>query len=301
MQLAGLRDTLPAVPERAIPTRVVVEAKRTLSEGAGDRVALAAARRLASGGTVDDEFVQRAAGHVPGPITARWLGLPNPQPQVEGKTAVDYSDGIMIALMIPESLANTIAVPDGQPADELHITLAYLGSTEEVDDDSDFLVRLLQAVRDVAADSKTLSGMLSGTGRFVGDPKDVYYASADVPGLEDLHHELIEALGEAEIDVDREHGFTPHVTLSYLPTNAELPQKTWTPRPVSFEDVSVVYGANVIPVRLGGAADEEESAVATRSDPLPTTTSATVNADNTKMYDPQERARRRAEARGGAR
>lgn len=287
-----------------------MEAKRALTTGeTRDRVTLAAARRLAAGGTVGNDFLSRATAHAPGPIARRWMGTLNPQSEVEGKDAVDYSDGIMIALMLPESLAETIALPDGQPATELHVTLAFLGTTEDINDDSDYLLRLLQAVRDVAEKHGALTGVLSGTGRFIGDDgaKDVYYVSADVPGLEDVRYELMEALGAAEIEPNKEHGFTPHVTLAYVTPDAELPPGRFIRRPVEFEDISVVYGTNVIPVRLGGDPDTDPEARLGRSDPLPTTTSATVNTTSdtggTKLlYDHNERVQRRALARmGGAR
>lgn len=291
------------MPDHRIPTRVAVEAKRALTAGqTRDRVAQAAARRLAAGGSVGDDFLSRATAHAPGPIAQRWLSTLTPQ--VEEKDAVDYSDGIMVALMIPESLGQTLAVPDGQPSTELHVTLAFLGTTQEINDDSDYLLRLLQAVRDVAEQHGPLSGVLSGTGRFIGGDgaKDVYYVSADIPGLEDVRYELMEALGTAEIEPNKEHGFTPHVTLAYISPDAELPPGRFTKRPVEFEAISVVYGTNTIPVPLGGDPNAEPDARLGRNDPLPTTTSATVNAENIKLYDPNQRAQRRAEARaGGAR
>lgn len=291
------------MPDHRIPTRVAVEAKRALAGGQPrDRVAQAAARRLAAGGSVSEDFLSRATAHAPGPIAQRWLSTLGPP--VEEKDAVDYSDGIMIALMVPESLGQTLAVPDGQPPAELHITLAFLGTTKEINDDSDYLLRLLQAVRDVADQYEPLSGVLSGTGRFVGGDgaKDVYYLSADVPGLEDVRYELMEALSAAEIEPSKEHGFTPHVTLAYISPDAELPPGRFTRRPVEFESISVVYGTNTIPVRFGGDPNADSEAQLGRNDPLPTTTSATVNAENVKLYDPDRRAQRRAEARaGGAR
>ncbi len=241
-----------------------------------------------------ESFCAATLAHAPGPIAHRWLAGQKSQPEVEVKAAVDYSDGIMVALMIPAPLAELIAVPDGQPADELHITLAYMGSVEEVEDDSDYLLRLLSAVRDTCEKNKPLSGMLSGIGRFNGEKQDVYYLSADIPGLEDFRHALMEALGDADVKVNREHGFTPHVSLAYLSHDAELPPGRFQSRPVQFDEVAVVYGTNRIPVALTGEQTEGDERLGSGA-PLPTTTSPTVN--DTRAYDPAARARRRAHAR----
>lgn len=243
--------------------------------------------RLAASTTVEVKFLQALDGRDPGPITARWREtVLNSQPQVEGETkaAVDFSYGIMVALMIPDTLAATIVMPDGQPADDLHITLAYLGSTEDVEDDSDFLLKLLGAVKDVVIEQKPLSGFLSGIGRFTGETQDAFYLSADIPGLEDLRGKIVEALVEAEVPADRTHGFTPHVTLAYLSRDAEIPMQRVEPRAVEFTELAVVYGENVIPVPFGGdpSAEEDEPPYGDRT--LPATTSPTVNEER-KAFD----------------
>lgn len=238
---------------------------------------LSVARVLAAGGRVDDRFAVKASPYAPGPISSRWF---NSQPEVEVKGGVDYSDGIMIALMIPDTLAESIALPDGQPAAELHITLAYLGSTSDVDDDSDYLLQVLTAVRDVAAEQKPLSGMLSGIGRFTGEKLDPFYLSADIPGLFEFRYKLVEALDDTDAEVDKEHGYTPHVTLAYISPDTETPMRRATPRPVEFSDVTIVYGTNEIPVAFGGDKAEETDTRMGTGDPLPTTTSATVNGES---------------------
>jgi 2'-5' RNA ligase len=262
-----------------------------LDEGSLDRVRAATARRLSSGASVDSGVLAKALPYAPGPIATRWMA--NRQPQIEGKAAEDFTDGIMVALKIPDSLAEILAVPDGQPAEELHITLAFLGETTDVQDDSDFLLRLLGAVRDAAGHQQKMSGMLSGIGRFTGDDTDVFYLSADIPGLEDFRHSLYEALTEADIEPNRKHGFTPHVTLAYLSRDAELPWHRLDTRPVEFTEVHVVYGINWVPVPFGGD-DPTEDDLGTGV-PLPTTTSATVNTEGKTL--PADRAARREAAR----
>lgn len=122
----------------------------------------------------------------------------------------------MIALYPPPALAEALAVPGGEPADELHVTLAYLGEAADLTvGQLDTISKVVQAVT-VAA--KPITCRVSGLGRFnapEGEPEP-WYASVDAPGLTELRTTLVKALRANQIDVPNDHGFTPHMTLSYL-------------------------------------------------------------------------------------
>jgi 2'-5' RNA ligase len=172
--------------------------------------------------------------------------------------------GIMVALIVPEGDAADIMLtdfPTALPASELHLTLAYLGKTEEVDDEGAYYANVLEALRDVAAQHDTLNGVVSGVGRFTipGDA-DAFYYSFDAPELPDLRHDLVAALEESGINVNREHGFTPHITLAYLKEGEESPIRRAESKVLAFENLTFCYGDQRLNIRLGGPDPEEADA-----------------------------------------
>lgn len=124
--------------------------------------------------------------------------------------------GAMIALYPPLSLAKALAVPGGEPADELHITLAYLGEAAELTMGQ--LDTIKAVVEAVARATEPITCRVSGLGRFnapEGEPEP-WYASVDAPGLVELRTALVRALAANGIEIAADHGFTAHMTLSYL-------------------------------------------------------------------------------------
>jgi 2'-5' RNA ligase len=107
-----------------------------------------------------------------------------------------------------EALAATIE--DGVAPENLHVTLAYLGG---YDGDLDALRRVLQPLADIHA---PLEGEVGGVGAFSDSGKGhPMILLPDVPGLVELRVAITEALIVADIEYGRNHGYTPHVTLSY--------------------------------------------------------------------------------------
>jgi len=149
--------------------------------------------------------------------------------------------GVMVAFRIPEAIAKELALPDGEPAEQLHLTLAYLGKTEELTDLSGVHV----AVERVAAATPVLRGSLSGVGRFeaseTSDGKDVLYKTVDVPGLVEFRQAVVTALADAGYAVSQVHGFTPHVALKYVDPSESTPEIRGE-YAVEFTAVSVVAG-----------------------------------------------------------
>ncbi|MEV7512067.1 2'-5' RNA ligase family protein [Streptomyces sp. NPDC091201] len=177
--------------------------------------------------------------------------------------------GAMVALYPPPAVAERIAHPDGSPAGELHITLAYLGDADQLPGHPDDLTHSVQAA---LAGVGPLSGSLGGIGRFPdhggGTPT---WVPADVPGLAELRQRVVERLAyDYPKALRTDHGFTPHVTLGYdLPADvSDVPSL-----PVDFTSVHVVRGADRIPVRLEAAPPQDQNPPA---DPTRSATSAAV-------------------------
>ncbi|MFD0352888.1 2'-5' RNA ligase family protein [Streptomyces sp. NPDC127110] len=159
--------------------------------------------------------------------------------------------GAMIALRLPPEVAAQIAHPQGTPAEQLHITLAYLGDAAALGGHPDDL-------RDIIAPAATgrapLKGSIGGIGKFPDSGNGIpTWVPVDVPGLTELRQHIVETLGTSVYSekVRGEHGFTPHITLGYdLP---DVPPVAATP--VTFDQVAVVRGPDTMLVPLTPPAD----------------------------------------------
>jgi 2'-5' RNA ligase len=145
----------------------------------------------------------------------------------------------MVALYPSPTVAQALAVPGGEAADEIHLTLAFLGDLQE-----DQMHRVINAVQKVAryADLNGVVGKIAGPGTFLADQqKPVHYASVDAPALPALRSSIMGRLKSEGVGPREDHGFTPHMTLRYggAPVKVE-------PQTVRFEDLRVVQGNRVV-------------------------------------------------------
>ncbi|MEV6580270.1 2'-5' RNA ligase family protein [Streptomyces sp. NPDC051582] len=148
----------------------------------------------------------------------------------------DYSDGCMIALYPPPELAEELAVEGGLPAEDLHVTVAYLGNADEVDAEP------FNQVAQELAERKPFTGKLAGLARFTGGDKDVLVALVDSPDLEDLRRDTLDALYERGIEIPRDHGYTAHLSLTYLEPEETAPLDRLPAQDVEFTALAAVHG-----------------------------------------------------------
>ena len=148
-----------------------------------------------------------------------------------GKKEANHT-GVMIALYPQPSVAEKIAIPDGEPADDLHVTLLFFG--EAADKTEGDLQKLDLACDKVASAFAPLKANIGGLGRFYTTDEDgnqAFYASVDHPSLPDLRQVLANSLIGMYKD---NHGFSPHMTLKYVKENEANPLTKWTPMDVNF-------------------------------------------------------------------
>lgn len=141
----------------------------------------------------------------------------------------------MVALMLPPAVAGDIAIPGGTAAEDLHVTLTFNG---DVEDDNGYEI-LVELVRKCAVEyGEHLQGSIGGIGAFPsGDQGTPWLALVDIPGLSEFRYHLVEALRGSDHPANEEHGYTPHVTLSYDDQPEPL-----AATPVEFSSVWVVRG-----------------------------------------------------------
>lgn len=151
--------------------------------------------------------------------------------------------GVMVALYPSFEVADAIRVKGGEPIEEIHLTLAYLGDVEEEPID---YYALQRAVAKWARRMTPIEGEIAGSGLFTAGEKPVTYASVDCPALPTAREMLVKTLEGEGVTVKRDHGYTPHMTLAWDDVDVDPPNL-----PLYFDRVTVKYGDDAQVYELG--------------------------------------------------
>ncbi|MCK2222088.1 2'-5' RNA ligase family protein, partial (plasmid) [Actinomadura sp. ATCC 31491] len=198
-----------------------------------------------------------------GQVGDEWDDLLTSDPGSDDDTGVDLvgmDKGAMLALAVPADAAAELAVPDGLDADDLHVTLVYLGKNVP----AETWAKAVDVARQVAADQHPLAGQVGGIGAFPeGEDGVPLFVPVDVPGLEVLRQRLAAALDAAGVEYNAEHGYTPHVTLKYVEAGEPLPDPA-VPVPVAFDALVAAVDDEPTAIPFG----QPEGAAETKGTPL---------------------------------
>src|SRR5689334_1245676 len=117
---------------------------------------------------------------------------------------------VCVMLRLDAEAVSRLVVPEGEPAENLHVTLCCLEEVDRYTDDE--LQQIALVVEGVAAGYPPLRGVVGGAGRFfpadegAEDARDVLYACPDVPGLSRLRERISGELQEVGFPSLADHG-----------------------------------------------------------------------------------------------
>lgn len=163
-------------------------------------------------------------------------------------TADPAHPGAMIAFLLDEATIQALqaaCAPTSVAPD--HVTLVYLGpDASALDAHKSALIRW---IAEIACCTLPIEGTVNGFGRFAsseGDDTSALYASVDCPALPSFRQRLWDAACMAGCEPAAEHGFTPHITLAYLPLGTATPSLDIPAIPLRFSAFALVWGGEQI-------------------------------------------------------
>lgn len=176
-------------------------------------------------------------------------------------------NGVMIAFKIPEDLAETLVVghEGAEDADQLHLTLAYLGKYDQID--HALIAGLKSCLQNFGMNYAAISGTLGGPQRFnattFSDDKDVCVASFQCKGIQGFRKELLDYIEFAGFQAKNNFEYTPHITLAFIDPEEDLPVHRIPPQDITFHSITLYFGGEQFDYPLLGtnvAKAESESA-----------------------------------------
>lgn len=147
------------------------------------------------------------------------------------------SNGVAVVFPLPEDIRKKLVQTGGTPVQDLHLTLGYLGDIEEVNISQSILSMIAGNL-----DTEGVEARVNGVARFNGDQQDAIVALVDNQGLPEVRAEFERLLAEDEVELDADHGFTPHITLGYVDKGADTPNIRLDDIEFQLGDPSVWWG-----------------------------------------------------------
>ena len=155
--------------------------------------------------------------------------------------------GVMVAFFLPAELAGRIAAPGGEPASDLHVTLAYLGENATTRLDK---AKLLSVLGGFAAYQFEIEGRFNGVAQFVNGEERAFVTLLDAPALSKFRQRLVECLEQNRMGVAYDHGFIPHVTLAYNQAPEYTAVAAEFGKPILFSEITLAWGDERVTFRL---------------------------------------------------
>lgn len=221
----------------------------------------------ASGGPTanEDTVLSGDANPATGPNTAEKRYKSANQTTDEDEDEEGHT-GIIVAFFLDKKTAKMLALPDGEPPNDLHVTLAFLGDKSEYGDSFD---KLKKALAGFASEAIPLTGNVSGLARFASsdssDGQDPVVALVNIPGIHKWRETLVKRIESAGYHVANDFEYTPHITLTYINTDDPMPIESVSSVPLTFDRLWLAVGDDRSSFKVGKD-EPAKSKVQTRQD-----------------------------------
>jgi 2'-5' RNA ligase len=196
--------------------------------------------------------------------------------------------GIMVAFMIDPHTAAQMAVPNGEPANDLHVTLAYMGRVDsETASGKLHPSRTIETLKSVlstfANNNNPLQGSIGGLARFAASESSDYMspiiALINAPGLQAWRQRLVNMLDIAGYAVANNFEYTPHTTLIYIDEDKPMPSYVLPGVQLNFDTLCLAIGDDRYFFPIGSTPPHNESEIRneTTMEEEPSSTNASTN------------------------
>lgn len=180
----------------------------------------------------------------------------------------DNSDSVVVTVEPLPTEKSLLAVPGGEPAEELHVTLAFLvGGVSELGDEGRMAIS--SELARIANETSPFAGEVAGIGWFK-NAETITLALIDAEGLAALRTKIADALAGAGYPLDLTHDFVPHLTLAYAPVEAD----DRAGMPLNFNEIRLRWGNDVMAFDLMGIPQPPEAPPVQSPEVAPTTDEA---------------------------
>lgn len=172
--------------------------------------------------------------------------------------------GAMVALMLSPEQQEQLKQyrPARLNGEADHLTLVYLADdTSEITKHKNAVVA---ALAQFASAHNPVTGSINGYGRFSGNDEEYpVFVNFDSPQLPSLRQAIMSACTWHGMDMEQEHGFTPHITLGYLPVDTKMPAFDVPPIDMTFDCLCLVWAGERIDFPFGSAPVYESASTMT--------------------------------------
>lgn len=187
------------------------------------------------------------------------------QQVIEQQEITKGQEGVMIGFFLPKNESKKLAVKNGESIKNLHMTVTFHGKKKDLPKNAKDI--MMNVLKEVTKDFGPIKGKINGFGQFNpsknSNGKSVLYANFDAPLLPEFRQRLIDKLEKNGIGVKKDHGFTPHITLSYLNNSGHLDdedeeeeedmRKKIKNQEITFKHITLAFGDKRHNVRFKGS------------------------------------------------